>query len=237
MTPVVAEPVPQTYVSLASLVDVHLLDPFRSPDEVYEACQAARGWQVRAVVVRPCDFEQAVQWMSGSGIAVVPVAGGPAGVSNTAVKLYELRDLLRLGAKEVEFVLSPARLKARQFQHIETELLQAAKSCHEDGARLTVVYHSTHLGDDLKIITTKICRRTEVDVIALDGGAVELALITPMLKDVLRMKLATPVETLDDALAARDAAYASFAVTDPAPLLSAWKARLAELAEAAKKQS
>jgi len=217
---------PDTYESLAKRLDVRLLDPWWSADQVFEACSTARALGVRAVVVRPCDFELAGQWLANSGIAVVPTAGYPHGVSNTSAKLYELRDLLRLGAKEVELTLSPARMLSRQFQHVEAELMQAAKSCHEAGARLTVLYNSAHMGDDQKIIATKISRRTEVDVLAMDGGDAELALMQPLLKEVLQLRLATPVTDLDQALAALEAGYETIAVTDAAPILEAWKSRL-----------
>ncbi len=217
---------PDTYEALASRIDVHLLDPFVSADSVYEACMRARELRVRAVVVRPTDVEQVQHWLQGSGLAVASTAGYPYGASNTGVKLYELRDLLRLGAKEVEFHLSPARLASRQFQHIEAEVLQASKSCHESAARLTAVYSSAHLVDDLKIITTKICRRAEVDTVSVDGGEAELAVMRPLLKDVLQMKLGRPCSTLEETLQAFEAGYSSIAVTDPAPILSAWRAQL-----------
>src|SRR3954447_12069293 len=101
---------PENHEPIASRLDVHLLDPFWPSDRVYEACMAARGMQVRAVVVRPTDLEQALHWLSGTGITVASTAGYPYGATSTSVKLYELRDLLRIGAKEVEFYLSPARL-------------------------------------------------------------------------------------------------------------------------------
>lgn len=210
---------------LAKRLDLHLLEPFWPADRVFEACKQARELQLRAVVVRPIDFELAAQWLAGSGIVVASTAGWPYGATSTAVKLYEGRDLLRQGVKELELYLSPARLLSRQFQHIEAELLQAAKSAHESGARLTVVYSSSHLDDDLRIITTKICRRTEVDVVSIDGGETELAIMKPLLKDVLQLKLATPAMTLDEVLTAADAGYGSIAVTDPTPIFQEWQAR------------
>ncbi len=220
--------IPESYEALAQRLDVRLLDPWTSSDQVHEACMRARSLGVRAVVVRPSDFELATQWLSGSGITVVSTAGYPHGVSNTATKLYELRDLLRLGAKEIELTLSTARMLSRQFQHVEAELMQAAKSCHESGAKLTVLYNSHHLSDDAKIIATKICRRTEVDNIATDGGDAELALMKPLLKDVLQLRLATPVNTLHEALSALEAGYEALNTLNAAPILTEWRARLEE---------
>jgi deoxyribose-phosphate aldolase len=222
----------ETYESLAMLVDYHLLEPTLSTEQVAHACDLAREYGVRAVVVRPCDAQLVVQSLRGSGITVASVAGYPDGTSTTAAKLYEGRDMLRAGVTELEFVLNPANMLSRSFQHVETELMQISRSCHEDGAKLTVVYNNRWFADDLKIIGTKICRRNEVDRLSIDHSDADLAVFRPMLKDVLTLKRATPVASLEDAIAAKEAGYTSFATTQPQAILDAWKAHLAEQAKA-----
>lgn len=226
MPPEMSPPV-ESFDSLAKLLDVHLLDPRLSSDQVYEACEAAREAGVRAVIVRACDADLVSKWLDGSNVRTGVAVGYPDGTSTTGAKLYEGRDALRLGAQEVEFVINPARMISRQFQAVETELLQISRSCHESGCRLTVVYNSRWLADDLKIIATKICRRVEADAVSVDGGGTEIDLLRPLLKDVLRLKLNADSATLDQALAARAVGYAAIATNSPGPVLQAWRERLA----------
>jgi deoxyribose-phosphate aldolase len=231
--PVTEPQVPvETYDSLASLVDYHLLEPALTTEQVANACRVAREYGVRAVVVRPMDLQLVAQWLAGSAVVPAGAVGHPNGTSTTATKLYEGRDLLRVGARELEFVLNPAAMLSRSFQHVETELMQISQSCHQSGAKLTVVYNNHWLANDLKIIATKICRRVEVDVLSVEHADSDLELLRPLLKDVLSLKQTTPVSTLDDALAARAAGYRSFATTNPAPILDAWKAHLEQQAKA-----
>ena len=103
--------------------------------------------------------------MNGSGVRVASTVGFPHGSSNTAAKLYEGRDLLRRGAKEIDMVINIGKMISRQFQYVETELLQMAKSCQESGALLKVDLFEVSLTEDLKIIATKICKRIEVDFV------------------------------------------------------------------------
>jgi deoxyribose-phosphate aldolase len=222
----------ETYESLSTLIDYHALQPEASSDDIAEACRTAAELGVRALVVRPIDVEAARRWLGGSGVAVSSVAGYPDGISTTATKLYELRDLLRLGAKEAEFVLSAGKLLDRQFQHIEMELLQASRSCAESGAVLKVVCNNRFLPDDVRIIVTKICRRVEAAIISVDDAGSEAAFFLPLLKDRLLLKRANVVETLDAALAARAAGYSRIATSTPAAILDAWKQQL-EAAKAA----
>lgn len=232
MNPAAAQQPPaETYESLASLIDYHLLEPTLSSDEIAQACHVARDYRVRAIVLRSCDVELVAQWMSGSPVVIAGAAGYPDGTATTATKLYEGRDLLRVGAKEIEFVLNPTRAISRQFPHIETELMQIAKSCNESGAKLTVVYNSRWLAEDHKIIVTKICRRVEAHLVSIDNSDADLQLLRPMLKDVLQLKSATPVTSLEEALTARAAGYARIATLDPAPVLDAWRAHLSTQAK------
>lgn len=217
----------ETYESVAKMLDYHLLEPTLNTENVANACEIARQYGVRSVVVRPCDAQMVAQSMAGSGVIVASTAGYPDGTSTTATKLYEARDLLRAGAKEIEFVLNAAHMLSRSFQHVETEIMQISRSCHEDGAKLTIVYNNRLFADDLKIIGTKICRRSEADRLSIDHSDADLNVFRPLLKDLLTLKRATPVASLEEAIAARSAGYTSFATADPRPVLDAWRAHLA----------
>ena len=228
-----AQPV-ETYESLAGLIDYVLLRPDLSADDLAEGCRVAREYAVRAVVVRPCDVETVARWLSGSGVAVAGAVGYPYGYSTTGTKLFEGRDLLRLGAKELEFTLNASKMISRQFQHVETELLQIVNSAHESGAILKVVYNSRFLADDLKIIATKIVKRVEADMISIDYRESDVALLKPLLKDVLQLKCAGPIDTMADVVAKRTQGFVRIGCTNPAGVLDDWKKHLAE--EAAKAQ-
>ena len=67
-------------------------------------------------------------------------------------------------------VINIGKLLSRQFQYVETELLQMAKACHESGAILKVIFENAYLTDDLKIIACKICKRAEVDFVKTSTG-------------------------------------------------------------------
>jgi deoxyribose-phosphate aldolase len=221
----------ETYDSLASILELTLLGPALTADEVDEGCRTAREYGIAAVVVRPCDVEMVSRWMRGSSVKVASVAGYPYGISTTSAKLYEGRDLLRIGVQELDFVLSPAGLMSRNFQHVETELMQIVRSAHEAGAKLTAVCNNRIVSNDLKIIATKICKRVEADSIAIQHSDPDLQLIKPLLKDLLRLKRSDAVITLDEALASRHAGYSRVTTPNVAPILDAWKQRLAEIAK------
>src|SRR5882757_3412851 len=101
-----------TYEDLARMIDHSLVRPELTEEQVAEGCEVARRYQVASVTVRPGDVDFAVRAMEGSGVAVGGVAGFPHGSSTTATKLYEARDMLRRGAKDVDAVINIGRLRA-----------------------------------------------------------------------------------------------------------------------------
>src|SRR5436190_1793261 len=106
-----------TYEDIAGMIEHSVLRPELSEEEVRTGCEIARHYRVAAVNVRPSDAEQAVRWMEGSGVAVASVVSFPHGSSTTAVKVYETRDLLRRGVREIDTVLNVGKMISRQFQY------------------------------------------------------------------------------------------------------------------------
>ena len=220
-------PVP-TYEDLAQMIEYPLLSPYVPEDEVSDGCRLAIELGVAAVVVRPCDVDVAVRILGDTPVRVGSVVGFPLGYSNTATKLYEGRDLLRRGAKELSFVVNAPKMLSRQFQYVETEILQMSESCRQQGAILKVAYESAYVAEDLKIILAKMLKRTETHFIETDA-ITEVAFLKRFLGDRVKIKISGAVETLDEALAAREAGCERLGCLNAAEILAAWKLRLAEL--------
>jgi deoxyribose-phosphate aldolase len=180
----------------------------------------------------------AVRLMDGSGVAVGSVSGFPHGSTTTAAKLYETRDLLSRGAKEIDTVINISKLLSRQFQHIETELLQMADSCHANGAILKVIFENAYLTDELKMMACKICRRAGADYIKTSTGFAPSGYTLDDLRLMrrhagqMKIKAAGGVRTLDKALEVYEAGCSRFGATATVTILEDWKTRLKEMAAA-----
>ena len=233
---VAAAPPPPTDEDLARMIELPLLSPYIPEDEVSDGCRLALDLGVAAVVVRPCDVDVAVRILGHTAVSVGSVVGFPLGYSNTATKLYEGRDLLRRGAKELSFVVNAPKMLSRQFQYVETEILQMSESCRQERAVLKVAYESAYIAEDLKIILAKMLKRTETHFIETDALA-EVAFLKRFLADRVKIKISGAVDTLDEALAAKDAGCERIGCMNAAEVLAAWKRRLAELAKPAAAES
>jgi deoxyribose-phosphate aldolase len=172
--------------------------------------------------------------MKDTGVLVGSVVGFPHGSNTTPVKLYETRDLLRRGVKEIDMVINIGKLLSRQFKYLESELFQMVEACHEQGAILKVIFENAFLTDDLKIIACKICKRTGVDFsktstgFAPSGATIEdLRLMYQHCAPAVRVKAAGGVRDLEKALQVYQVGCDRFGATATAAILDAWKQRLA----------
>ncbi len=218
------------------MIDHSLVRPELTDTEIVEGCELARSYHVASVSVRPSDVDTAVRVLQGTDVAVGSIAGFPHGSSTTGTKLYEARDLLRRGAREIDMVLNIGKLRSRNFQYIETELMQMADACHQQGALLKVILENAYLTDEHKIVACRICARAGVDFaktstgFAPSGYTVEdLRLMRKHLPESIGIKAASGVRTLEKALEVYELGCSRFGATQTAPILDAWKARLKEM--------
>jgi deoxyribose-phosphate aldolase len=224
---------PVTYEDLARLIDHPLVQPNLTDVQVVEGIEMAKRYGIASVSVRPCDIDLAVRTLSGSSVKAGAVCGFPHGSENTATKLYEARDLLRRGAKEIDMVIAISKMLAREFQHVQMELLQMSELCHQEGAILKVILENAYLTDELKIIACRCCERAEVDFVKTSTGFApsgytmeDVKLMRKHLPEEIGVKAAGGIRTVDEVLALLEAGVTRIGTGSTAEILDEWKARL-----------
>ena len=227
-------PALRSYHDIAKMIDHSLLRPELTEQQVRDGCEVARKYDVASVTVRPCDVDLAVRLMDGCKVPVGSVAGFPHGAMTTEAKLFEARDLLRRGAKEVDMVLNISKLVSRQFQYVETELAQMAQACHEGGAILKVIFENAYLTDELKVIACRISERAGADFVKTSTGFAptgatleDLRLMRANVGPQVQVKAAGGVRTLDSAIKVYEVGCSRFGATATITILEDWKKRLA----------
>jgi deoxyribose-phosphate aldolase len=223
-----------TYEAFARLIDHSLVKPELTRDQVVEGLAMAKRLGVAGVSVRPCDVDLAVRTLQGSSVRPGSVAGFPHGSQNTAAKLYEARDLLRRGAREIDMVIAISQLLSREFEHVQMELLQMSELCHKEGAILKVILENAYLTDELKIIACRCCERAEVDFVKTSTGFAptgytieDVKLMRKYLPGEIGVKAAGGLRTVGQVLEVYELGCTRVGTTSTAVLLDEWKSRLA----------
>ena len=223
-----------TYEAVAKMIDHSLVRPQLTDEQVVEGLKLAKRYDVISVSVRPTDIDLAVRTLQGASVKAGSVSGFPHGSQNTATKLYETRDLLRRGAREIDMVIAISKLLSREFQYVQTELSQMAELCHKEGALLKVILENAYLTDELKIIACRCCERAEVDFVKTSTGFApsgytieDVRLMRKYLPAEIGVKAASGLRTVDQVLEAYAEGCTRIGTTSTAAILDEWKARLA----------
>ncbi len=223
-----------SYEDVARMIDHSLVKPALTSAQVVDGLQLARRYGVACVSVRPCDIDVAVRTLQGSPVRPGSVSGFPHGSQTTGTKLYETRDLLRRGAKEIDMVIAIPNLLSREFQYVQTELSQMSEACHKEGAILKVILETGYLTDELKIIACRCCERAEVDFVKTSTGfgprgysLDDVRILRKYLPEEIGVKAAGGLRTVDQVLEVYEAGCTRIGTTSTAAILDDWKARLA----------
>jgi deoxyribose-phosphate aldolase len=221
------QPATDTFEALAAQIELPLLSPRLTEEQVYSGILLAREYGLGAVIVRPEDVDLAARSIGASEVRLASAVAWPEGSATGAVKQYEARDLLRRGARELNVVMSTGRMLSRQFHHVESELVQIVESCAESGARCTVVFDLAPLATDHRVIAAKLARRTGANTIALRGIDAEAAAFFQQRLAGPALKAFVPGAALDQILVLRDAGCSAFVAGQPDLILNEWRQRLA----------
>jgi deoxyribose-phosphate aldolase len=220
------------YRDFAAFLDQPLLQPDLSAAQVLQGLETAKRYGIASVTVRPCDIDLAVRTLLGTPVKPACVVGFPHGCQTTAVKLYEGRDLLRRGARELEMVIGIPSLLSREFQHVQTELTQMSDACHREGALLKVILETAYLADDLKIIACGCCERAEVDFVSTSTGfgpsgytLKDLTLLRSHLPEEISIKAEGEISTVDQITELYQAGCSRAGTRFTTAILDEWKAR------------
>ena len=229
-----------TYEDFAQLIDHSLVRPELSDEQVVEGLELAKRYGVASVSVRPCDIDLAVRTLEGSPVKAGSVSGFPHGSQNTATKLYETRDLLRRGAKEIDMAIAISKLISREFQHVQMELLQMSELCHKEGALLKVILETGYLNEEQTIIACRCCERAEVDFVRTSTGfgprgctIEDVKLMRKHVPEEIGVKAAGGLRTVDQVLEVYGLGCTRIGTTSTRAILDEWRARLASNAPGA----
>lgn len=105
-------------LDLAPYIEHTLLKPDATRKEVIRLCNEAKRFQFRGVCVNPVFVEEAQQQLTGTNCLVVAVVGFPLGGSLTASKVEETKQVIKLGANEVDMVIALGALKDGDYKTV-----------------------------------------------------------------------------------------------------------------------
>ncbi|MFJ5778948.1 deoxyribose-phosphate aldolase [Streptomyces sp. NPDC093094] len=215
----------------AKMIDHSLLRPELTPAEVSEGLATALAYRTASACVRPADVATAVTALAGSGVAVGTVVGFPHGGTTTAAKVFETRELVALGAQEIDMVIDIGRLRGGDAAYTRDEIAAVVEAAQ--GRTVKVIFENAYLDDARKVAGYRAAEAAGAAFVKTStgfapGGATpdDIALMRRTVSPHVRVKAAGGVRTLDALLRLHRLGATRFGATATATILDDLRGRL-----------
>ena len=153
--------------NILKIVDHTLLLQTSTWEEIKQICDDAMKYGTASVCIPPCYVKQAAEYM-GDKMTVCTVIGFPNGNCTTATKVFETKDAIADGAKEIDMVINVGQLKAKNYDYVLNEIKEIKAACGDK--ILKVIIETCLLTDEEKIKMREIVTESGADFIKTSTG-------------------------------------------------------------------
>ena len=147
-------------MKLNKYIDHTYLKAMGGKEVIEKLCAEAREYDFKSVCVNPCNVALAKKLLEGSDVLVCTVVGFPLGQNTTATKLFETKEAIENGAREIDMVINVAKLKDQDYDYVKNEIKVLKDAC--GSLTLKVIIETCYLTKD---------EIRKVSELALEAGA------------------------------------------------------------------
>lgn len=223
-----------TYEQIAKVIDHSLLRPELTEAETIAGCELALRYHVATVCVKPCYVPLAAQILAGSDVLVSTVVGFPHGGNTTHAKVFEAREAIAQGARELDMVLNIGQLRSGNHDAVRDDVRAVVEEAHASGVKVKVILENAYLSDEEKVIACRLCEEAGADWVKTSTGfapsgatIADLKLMRASVGPQVQVKAAGGVRTLDALLDVIEAGCSRSGATATAAMLDEFKQRKA----------
>jgi deoxyribose-phosphate aldolase len=161
-----------TRQEVAQRIDLAVLKPEATRDDVLKGCEQAKEWQVKSLVVLPCWLELVVRELDGSGVLPSCVIAFPFGAETTETKAASAKWAVQVGAQELDMVMAIGKFKSGDADYVRRDIaavVDAAKSVRSD-AIVKVILETGFLTDEEKRRAAQLVEEAGADFVKTSTG-------------------------------------------------------------------
>ncbi len=194
-----------TKQELAWMIDHSLLRPQSTRVELKKLCGEALQYGFKAVCVNPIHVADAFSILKGSDVIVCSVIGFPFGTHPPQIKATETREVIRLGAREIDMVIQVGALKEGRNPEVVEDIRAVVEAA--SGCPVKVILETCYLTEEEKIRGCKLAMEAGASFVKTStgfgsaGATVEdVKLMRKVIGKNSGLKAAGGIRTLEDAL-------------------------------------
>ena len=184
-------------------LDHTLLGQTAAWEDIRRILDEGMEYETASACIPASYVKQASEYVDGK-LPICTVIGFPNGYSTTAVKVFEAKDAIENGAREIDMVINIGLLKDKRYQEVEDEIRQVHEAC--GGKILKVIIETCLLTEEEKIKMCEIVTAAGAEYIKTSTGFStagatfdDVELMKSHIGKDVKVKAAGGIATLDDA--------------------------------------
>lgn len=151
-------------MELNRLIDHTLLKPESTREQILKVVDEAKQYHFATVMVNPYWIPTVAPLLEGTDVLPACVIGFPLGANTKAVKVFETKDAIANGAKEIDMVINIGELKGGNDAYVIDEIRAVKETCGD--LCLKVIIETCLLSEEEK-------KRATRDVVAAGADFVK----------------------------------------------------------------
>lgn len=212
-------------LDIARYIDQTLLKAEATESQIRQLCEQAIQNHFFGVCVNSSYVGLISDLLKGTDVSAVSVIGFPLGTMETKSKAFEAAECVRLGAKEIDMVISVGRLKEKNYEYVKKDIEAVVKA--SAGAIVKVILETSLLTNEEKEMGCKLSVEAGAHFVktstGFGGGGATVEDIRFMRKTVgpkIGVKASGGVKTLEQALALIEAGATRLGTSSGVELVS-----------------
>lgn len=157
-----------TKKELAAKFDHTILKAFATSDMVKKACQEAIDLGCATLAVNTYYVKMCAELCKGTKTGVDAAIGFPLGQTPTSVKVYETKQAIADGAKEIDMVINIGALKEGLLDYVRDEISQIVVA--SEGHVVKVILETCYLTDEEKVTACRLATEAGSNYVKTSTG-------------------------------------------------------------------
>lgn len=134
-----------SYMNLPKMIDISALSARATLDDVNVLVDEAKKHDFAAAFVMPCYTEYLISKLNAKVIVGAPI-GFPTGADLPQDKVFQVKEMKKLGCREFDMVICIGMLKSRNLDYVKKDIAGVINAA--DGYPVKVILEVTYLDDD-----------------------------------------------------------------------------------------
>ena len=141
---------------LASMIDHTLLKQDASREELIKICREAVEYNFATVCVNSCNIPLVARLLAGSNVKPIAVVGFPLGAASTQSKVFESREAISAGAREIDMVLNIGALRSKDYRTVYEDICRVSEASRPH--KVKVIIETSMLNEEEKVIACALSK-------------------------------------------------------------------------------